>query len=136
MSALGFVCEYRGVKVDAVEWEDEVIHDDSELVSPEELVSDNLLVACYRLFRRYLEKEDTQTRCASLRALAGLFVSQPRLMLLLEQDNLIETVMAEEADQGLRLTALQCWRRILLVRMQSRCIMCCRHYRLTEPPHL
>jgi hypothetical protein len=110
------VCEYRGVKFDSVEWGDEVGGEEHEVIVPEELASTNLLVPCYRMFRLYLSRGDSATKCASLRALAGLFVSQPRLMLLLEQDRLLDTVLAEQDDVSLCLTALQSLRRILLVR--------------------
>jgi hypothetical protein len=71
------------------------------------------------MFRRYLARGDSATKCASLRALMGLFVSQPRLMLLLEQDRLLATVLSEKDDLNLCLTALQSLRRILLVRTSN-----------------
>jgi hypothetical protein len=116
LTVLGCVCEYRGVTLDAVEWE-EVVNDSAhELLSPDLFASGNLLVACYRIFRFYLNTADSSTTCASLRALMGLFVSQPRLMLLLEQEKLLDSVLSEHAAFSLRLTALQSLRRILLVR--------------------
>jgi hypothetical protein len=117
LSALGYVCEYGCGNAGQVDWTEEVSSQGFDLVPPEELTWHNSLVACYRVFRRYLMKDNIPTTCASFRALAGLFSSQPRLMLLLEEEQLLDSALSGEA--ALRLTVLQCLRRILMVRRQS-----------------
>ena len=112
------MCEYHETKCESNTWEEEVLSGSLELVARKDFTLDNGLLPCYRVFRIYLSKQDVPTKCAGLRALAGLFVSQPRLMLVLEQDDLIDELMSDTADHSLQLASLQCWRRILLVRFQ------------------
>jgi hypothetical protein len=117
LSALGYVCEYGCGSSGPVDWTKEVSSKGSGVVSPEELAWDNILAASYRVFRRFMDKDDVSTKCAAFRALTGLFASQPRLMLLLEQETLLASALS--GDAALCLTVLQCLRRILLVRRSS-----------------
>jgi cohesin loading factor subunit SCC2 len=113
LTVLGLVCRYHERPYGVTEEESEV--DDSVAeISSSELTYANLIVGCYRIFSTYLQTLDAPTKCSALRALGGLFVSQPRLMLELEQVGLIEHVMSEESHISLQLESLQCWKTILL----------------------
>ena len=89
--------------------------DDEGNVEPKELTWANMTIACYSLFSTYLQKKDAPTKCSALRALGGIFVSLPRLMLELEQIGLIDDVMSDSSPVTLQLESLQCWRSILEV---------------------
>lgn len=116
LAVLGLIGQYHGIHLDADTWENEVDNDNGALLEPKEFDWTNSRLACYRIFSNYLRKADSSTQCCALRALGGTFVAQPRLLLLLEQNGLIESVMSKSADVALQLESLQCWRKILLVR--------------------
>jgi cohesin loading factor subunit SCC2 len=110
---LGFICQYHETNVDAEMWENELDRD-QEPVPPNELTWKNTMLACYRIFSKFLVKEDAPTKCSALEAFGCMFVTQPRLLLSLEQMGLIEAVMADQAHESLQLVSLQCWKKILL----------------------
>lgn len=117
LTVLGIICQYR-VNADSVEtsWDEEVSSDVApSLVPPGELNWSNVLLACYRLFSSFLAKEDMSTQCVALRALGGIFVSQPRLLLQLDSEGQIRKLMADSAPVPLQLEALGCWCNILEV---------------------
>jgi hypothetical protein len=96
-------------------WGEETGSEEVVLVAPQDLAWSNILLACYRLFSSFLRKDDSPTKCTALRALGGIFVSQPRLMLQLDREGLIEELMSEEAGVALQLESLKCWCNILEV---------------------
>ena len=85
-------------------------------ILPSSLTEENMIEACFCLFQNFLRKKDAPTKCKALRGLTGIFMSQPRLMLELQQSGLIEQVMSEDASSNVRLEALQCWKEIQMVR--------------------
>lgn len=84
-------------------------------IDPGTLSRSNISVACYGLFSKFLEKDDVETKCAALHAMSGIFASQPRVMLAVEQAGIIGQVMSPSAHPNLQLDALRCWRDILIV---------------------
>ena len=84
-------------------------------VPPSELDFASLASVFESLFMDYLSKNDTQTKCAALRGLCGIFISHPREMLRMDQSGIISQVMATDAPMSLQLESLTCWRDILLV---------------------
>lgn len=113
LTVLGAVCQNHKDAIDSSTWADEVESQNEDILPATELVWSNLTRACYRIFSQFLEKCDYSTKCAALRALGGIFVAQPRLMLKLEQIGLICDVMSDAAHPSLQLEALQCWQNIL-----------------------
>lgn len=114
LSGLGSLCRHHEVVVDASDWNEEVDYDDIELYETAELTWDNVPLACFRLFSKYLEKSDAEIKCSALRALTGIFAQHPRLMLASAQSGLIENVMAQDAPLELQMESLRCWRDISL----------------------
>jgi hypothetical protein len=128
LTVLGIICQYRvDPNSDATSWDEEVSAGlDIDFVPNEELSWTNVLQACYRLFSAFLKKKDVSTQCVALRALGGIFVSQPRLLLQLDSEGQIQCLMADSAAIPLQLEALSCWCNILEVRIVLLDI--CRHY--------
>lgn len=115
LSGLGSLCRHHEVDVDTETWNEEVeTEEEFELYEPAELDWESIPVACFRLFSKYLEKPDSEIKCASLRALCGIFVEHPRLMLASAQSGLIEDVMSSDAPLELQMEALRCWKDISL----------------------
>jgi hypothetical protein len=115
LTVLGCICQFRVGAVDSSTWDEEVGSETSELVQPQQLGWSNMMLACFRIFSSFLRKEDSATKCTALRALGGIFVSQPRLMLQLDHEGLIEELMSNDAAIALQLESLQCWSKILRV---------------------
>jgi cohesin loading factor subunit SCC2 len=114
LTVLGLICQEHPDSLDSSTWGDEVESQDEDILPASELTWSTLTLACYRIFSKFLQKRDYATKCAALRALGGIFVAQPRLMLKLEQIGLIADVMSDESHASVQLEALQCWRNILL----------------------
>lgn len=114
LSGLGSLCRHHEVYVETEEWNEEVEMEDCELFEPAEITWESIPVACFRLFSKYLEKADSEIKCSSLRALSGLFVQHPRLMLASAQSGLIEDVMSPDSPLELQMEALRCWKDISL----------------------
>ena len=74
--------------------------------------------ACFALFKEYLDKEDEQTKCLALRAMNGVFISRPRVVLAAEQLGIITSVISEAAPPSVQIESLRCWRDILLAEEQ------------------
>jgi len=70
--------------------------------------------ACFALFREYLENDDEQTKCLALRAMNGVFISRPRVVLAAAQLGIISSVISEAAPPSVQIESLRCWRDILL----------------------
>lgn len=113
LSVLGAICRYHeSSSADTTKHDHE---DDEDVVSPDGLTFPNMASVFEDLFTDFLSKNDTQTKCAALRGLCGVFISQPREMLRMDQSGLITQVMAPDAALSLQLESLICWREILLV---------------------
>jgi cohesin loading factor subunit SCC2 len=97
--------------VDEEEWPEL----DAEDIDVEALSLSNVMYACYCVFAYYLQQADVDTRCAALRALSGIFMARPRVLLMLEQDGTIGELMSHDSPTDLQLESLRCWRDILLV---------------------
>ncbi|KAL9191509.1 hypothetical protein ACHAXT_001215 [Thalassiosira profunda] len=70
--------------------------------------------ACFALFREYLDKEDESTKCLALRAMNGVFISRPRVVLAAEQLGIIGEAIAADSPPSVQIESLRCWRDILL----------------------
>jgi len=70
--------------------------------------------ASFALFKEYLDKDDESTKCLALRAMNGVFISRPRVVLAAEQLGIITSVISEEAPPSVQIESLRCWRDILL----------------------
>jgi len=112
LSALGSICRFH---------EKEEKDDDSDfmkgifdLVEPHCLTWENIPMASYALFDVYIRKVDTSTKCKALRAMSGIFLARPRVMLIVQQHGLLEETMSDTAPPELQLEALQCWQEILV----------------------
>ena len=71
---------------------------------------------------QYLNKDDATTKCLALRAITGVFISRPRVVLAAEQMGIITDVMSDKAAVGVQVEALKSWRDILLaeeIRIES-----------------
>ena len=115
MAGLGLICQHYEPGIDSSSWGDEVDSKDEGVLPADQLDLSNVVFLSYRIISKFLDKVDPPTQCAALRALGGIFVSQPRLLLELEQVGLIDKVMSSDADVSLQVESLQCWRTILLV---------------------
>jgi cohesin loading factor subunit SCC2 len=70
-------------------------------------------MAAFALFRIYLAKNDTATKCKALKAMGGIFSSRPRVMLEMQQRGMIKELMSTNSDPELQLETLICWKEIL-----------------------
>lgn len=107
---LGAFC--RNHEVDEEEWPE---LEDTEDIDVEALSMSNVMYACYCVFAYCLQQADIDTKCAALRALSGIFMGRPRVLLMLEQDGTIGEIMSQDSPADLQLESLRCWRDILLV---------------------
>lgn len=83
-------------------------------LDPSSLNESNLFNACFACIMFYLKKNDAVTRSCALRALTGIFIARPRVILYVEEMGTIEEVMSDVAPHELQREALQCWKEILL----------------------
>ena len=84
--------------------------------------SNALSDACFSIFLKYLSKDDETTKCLALKAMTGVFISRPRVVLAAEQMGIMTGVMSDEASAIVQLEALKSWRDILLaeeIRIES-----------------
>jgi cohesin loading factor subunit SCC2 len=119
LSVLGLICHYHTRPSDCGVSDDENEEADpdtkpSGVVGVKDLSWLNMIRVCYRLFASYFEKNDAATKSAALRALGGVFMVEPRLMLELEQEGFIDNVLSPESDLSLQLEAMSSWREILI----------------------
>ena len=122
LSALGSICRYY-----VSDGSDHHIVDPSALsvVPPVDQLrfgDDVLSNACFAIFLRYLSKDDETTKCLALRAMTGVFISRPRVVLAAEQMGIIGNCMSDEAAISVQVEALKSWRDILLaeeIRIES-----------------
>jgi cohesin loading factor subunit SCC2 len=113
LRALGLICQHSEMAVGSTMWDDEEFDVMDDGVLPASIEWTTLAISCYRVFTVFLAKKDYLTKSAALRALGAIFVSQPRLLLRLDQVGLIADVMSEATSPMLQLEALQCWQNIL-----------------------
>ena len=113
LTVLGVICEYRTVALIPAPWQG---GDNFAAVGPiadADLKWETYTMACYSLFKNYLSKNDSETKCRALAALKGIFVAYPQLLLQLDHVGLFDEIMADDAGEPLQLEALECWRNIL-----------------------
>lgn len=116
LSALGSVCRFYECD-DAIDRQNldfnnfGIISDVSKL----EFSQNSLSNACFAIFLEYLRKEDEATKVLALRAMNGIFISRPRVVLAAEQMGIISATLSDDASAGVQLESLKCWRDILLV---------------------
>ena len=113
LTVLGVICEYRTVTHSTSTWRDDVDVDAVETIAEADLSWETFTLACYSLFKNFLAKKDSATKCRALAAMKGIFVAYPQLLLQLDHVGLFEEIMADEAGEPLQLEALECWRSIL-----------------------
>lgn len=114
LSVLGAICRYSEGDAGDELWLEERLNDPS-LPIPSTITWDHLLECCYGLFMAFLGNEDIETKCGALKALGGVFISRPRILLLMEQAGMVAELMAEKSHQDLQIQALKCWKEILMV---------------------
>jgi cohesin loading factor subunit SCC2 len=113
LTVLGVICEYRECSVDPT-WNDEMENAEEAILLPEaDLTWENYGMSCNSLFKSYLSKKDSPTKCRALAALKGLFVAHPHLLLQMDHVGLFDDIMSNAAGEPLQLEALECWRNIL-----------------------
>lgn len=112
LSILGCLCKSHAVENDDTSWMDET--PEKTLTMPEDVTWQTMVEACYKIFVTYLATSDVETKCSSMNALGGIFISRPRVLLAMQQAGTIEAIMAPDSEPELQLNALRCWREILL----------------------
>lgn len=106
---IGAFC--RNHEVEDEDWDLDNVDD----VGGQQLSPSNVMNACFSVVVFYLQQDDVDTKCAALRALTGIFMSRPRVMMALEQDGTIEDIMSPSSATNLQLESLRCWKELLLV---------------------
>ena len=79
LTVLGVICEYRTVAVNT--WQDDDDLKAAGSIAETDLTWETFTMACYSLFKNYLLKKDSATKCRALAALKGIFVAYPQLLL-------------------------------------------------------
>jgi cohesin loading factor subunit SCC2 len=122
LSALGGICRYYVCDSNDHHNIDPSTFSDTPPVDQLQF-SDNVLSnACFSIFLKYLSKDDEATKCLALRAMTGVFISRPRVVLCAEQMGIINEVMSDDAAASVQIEALKSWRDILLaeeIRIES-----------------
>lgn len=115
LAVMGALCRNHAVNEgEADSWIEELKDNMAVEVIPIEVMPVKLIESCYRVFSAFLAKVDVETKCSALRALAGIFVSRPRVLLAMEQSGAIAELMSDNSMPELQLQALRSWREILL----------------------
>ncbi|KAL7576521.1 hypothetical protein ACA910_018019 [Epithemia clementina (nom. ined.)] len=112
LAVLGSICLHRGRSTKTAD-DDQFEIPVGELPPSSSISWTNLTMSCYQVIAEYLKKKDPGTKCAALRALGSIFLSEPRLLFALEQVGLVDDIMSPKAPLPLQLEALECWKRIL-----------------------
>lgn len=118
LSVLGCLCKNHGLENDDTAWMERSLEDEASLMLPTEVTWDVMVEVCYKIFLTYLAKSDVETKCAAMKALGGIFISRPRVLLAMQQAGTIDDIMAPGSEPELQLQALRCWREILLAEEQ------------------
>jgi cohesin loading factor subunit SCC2 len=117
LSVLGCLCKSHAVENDDTAWMERSL-DEETLILPTEVTWDIMVEICYKIFLTYLAKSDVETKCSAMKALGGIFISRPRVLLAMQQAGTIDNIMAPGSEPELQLQALRCWREILLAEEQ------------------
>ena len=116
LSVLGSVCRNTTPSVGNGEWVERHLAGLDEPDIPKAISWDVLIEASYGLFSAFLAKRDVETKCSALKALTGIFVSRPRILLLAERNGTIADLMVDTVHPEIKIQALRCWKEILVVR--------------------
>lgn len=113
LAALGSICRFYECKGTA---DDHTLDSSAFVIETDvaKLQLANLSNAAFALFLQYLSKEDESTKCLALRAMNGVFISRPRVLLVAEQMGIITNVIEEETPPSVQIESLRCWRDILI----------------------
>lgn len=115
LAVMGALCRNYVVKVEQTDaWMVGVEFEMTVKDIPDEISLAELIQSCYRVFSIYLRKEDCDTKCSALRALSGIFVACPRVLLAMEQSGSISELMSDTSSPEIQLQALRSWQEILL----------------------
>lgn len=115
LSALGSICRFHECQ-DGYDSHSLDLNSFSVITDVKQLkFSGNVLSsACFALFKEYLEQDDEPTKCLALRAMNGVFISRPRVVLAAEQFGIFTSVVSEQSPSSVQIESLRCWRDILL----------------------
>lgn len=113
LSVLGCLCKSHEVDNEDMVWLEETLEEEA-LMPKEDVTWEHMIEACYKLFITYLAKSDVDTKCSALKALGGIFISRPRVLLTMQQAGTIGSIMSTDSEPELQLQALRCWQEILL----------------------
>jgi len=115
LAALGSICRFYECEgeVDDYNLDPSVFSVETDTTKLE-LANNVLSNAAFALFLEYLNKEDASTKCLALRAMNGVFISRPRVVLVAEQLGIITSVIGKDAPPSVQVESLRCWRDILL----------------------
>jgi len=109
LNILGCICRYNSREEDYIPDDFE----EFEAVDTSQLTWKNLPSSSFALFQIYLNMAEVTMKCKALRAMASIFATHPRIMLVFEESGALSEIMAEQADPILQLESLKCWREIL-----------------------
>jgi len=113
LSVLGYLCKSHKLENEDTEWLNQAIEDNSSCM-PREITWDTMVEVCYHVFTFYLKNSDAEIKSSALKAMTGIFISRPRVLLGMQKAGIIESIMSPDSDPKLQLQALYCWREILL----------------------
>ena len=115
LAALGSICRFYECEgeVDDHNLDPSVFSVETDITKLK-LANNVLSNAAFALFLEYLNKEDASTKCLALRAMNGVFISRPRVVLVAEQLGIITSVIGKDAPPSVQVESLRCWRDILL----------------------
>jgi cohesin loading factor subunit SCC2 len=110
MSVIGSICRYHySESQDTLEDFDEMLF----AIDPSGLTFSNLPYSSYAILEEYLEKDDISTKCHALRAMTGIFSSNPRMLFALEDQGALSLLMSDKSPSELQLETIKCFQIIL-----------------------
>ena len=110
LAGLGYICRYHK-SVSALPTTNELSIDISVT---SELQWANLLTTSYAIFEYFAQNADIKTRCHALRAITGVCIAEPRLLIHAEQRGLFTSILSAESETKLLTEALRCWEDMLI----------------------
>lgn len=113
LSVLGCLCKSHKVEDEDIEWLDRAIEEKS-CDLPKEITWNTMVKVCYYVFTYYLKNSDAEIKSSALKAMTGIFISRPRVLLGMQKAGIVESIMSPDSEPKLQLQALYCWREILL----------------------
>jgi len=111
MSVIGSICRHYYSSKDGNPIED--IEGKLVIIDPSEINWSNLSYSSYAILEEYLDQNHMTIKCNALRALGGIFLSHPRVMLALEQQGILKELISEASHPDLQLETLKCFQAIL-----------------------